>query len=196
MKKILLLTLIFGIITSACYLLLINNLKQLSPSSIDSESIVEISESTKISNLSFSYKTSPDSYVLINDYVHWPENIISSISLFKKLDYERVSQPGFVGEGPPSITISVFTNPERLNAKAWAEANSIASNIELIDSPPVAAEVGGVGGVYYLVLGLYLFDTYVFAYGEEIYLLSAAYHEKNDEYYKNLLEVISTIAFK
>lgn len=195
MKKILLVILIIGVFASVCYLFLINDLKQLNPSK-DSESITEISESTKISNLSFSYNTSPDGYVLINDHVNWPENIISSISLFKKLDYEWVSQPGFVGEGPPSITISVYKNPERLNAKAWADANSVASNIELIDSPPVPAEVGGVDGVYYLVLGLYLFDTYVFAYNDKIYLLSGAYHEKNDEYYQNISKVISTVVFE
>lgn len=195
MKTILTVILVIGVLACAIYLFFINNTKQLNPDP-DSDSAIESSESEEISNLSFTYRTSPDGYVLINDQINWPENIISSISLIKKLDYEWSSEPGFVGEGPPSITISVFKNPEQLNAKAWAEANSLASNIELIDSPPISAEVGGVEGVYYTVLGLYLFDTYVFVYDDEIYLLSGAYHEKNDEYHQNFLDVISTVAFE
>lgn len=172
--------------------MVINNLNQKS----NSELVIETSKSAKISNLSFSYNTSRDDYVLINDQIHWPENIISSISLFNKLDYERVSQPGFEGEGPPSLTISVFKNPSQMDAKTWAETNSLASNIKLIGNLPVSVKVGGAEGIYYLVLGLYFFDTYVFAYKDEIYLVSGAYNEKNGEYYQNISDVISTIAFK
>ena len=195
MKKLLLIILFISVLASICYLIFINNLKQLNPSK-DSESITEIFGLTKISKLSFSYKTTPNGYVLINNQVNWPENIISSISLLSKHDYKGVSQPGFVGEGPPSMTISVFKNPERLDAQAWADANSPASNIELIDSPPVPAEVGGIDGIYYLVLGLYLFDTYVISYNDEIYLLSGAYYEKNDEYYQNFSDVVSTVVIE
>ena len=195
MKTILTVILVIGVLASVIYLFFINNTKQFNPDP-DSDSAIESSESEEISNLSFSYRTSPDGYVLNNDQINWPENIISSISLIKKLDYEWSSQPGFVGEGPPTMTISIFKNPDRLNAKAWAEANSLASNIEAIDSPPIPAEVGGVEGIYYLVLGLYLFDTYVFAYGNEIYLLSGAYHEKGDEYHRNFTEVMATVVFE
>lgn len=187
--------LIISILASSYYFLLENNFELVNLRE-DSESIIETSESSQIFNLSFSYKSSPDGYLLINDQISWPENIISSISLIKKLDYEWSSQPGFEGEGPPTITISVFKNPERFNAKDWAYANSLASNIELIDSPPIPVELGGEEGIYYLVLGLYLFDTYVFSYNDEIYLLSGAYHEKNDEYYQNFSDVITTVGFK
>ncbi|MCA9365379.1 hypothetical protein KC723_00650 [Candidatus Kaiserbacteria bacterium] len=195
MKTILTVILVISVFASAIYLSFINNTKQLN-SDPDSDSAIESSESEKISNLSFSYRTSPDGYVLINDQINWPENIISSISLIKKLDYERSSQPEFVGEGPPSIVISVFKNPDLLNAKAWAEANELPSNIELIDSAPIPTEVGGVEGIYYLVLGLYLFDTYVFAHRDEIYLLSGGYYEKNDEYQRNFSEVMATVVFE
>lgn len=184
-----------GFFAGVFYLLLVNNF-ELANQSKDPESAIQTSESTKISNLSFSYKTSPDGYLLINGQISWPENIISNISLIKKLDYEWSSQPGFMGEGPPSITLSVFKNPELLNAKAWADANALASNIELIDSPPIPAEIGGEEGVYYQVLGLYLFDTYVFTHKDEVYLLSGAYHEKNDEYHQNFSDVISTFVFE
>lgn len=193
MKKILTVILIISTIASAFYLLFSSNLKQISP---ELESIIKISESATISNLSFSYRTSPDGFVLINDHQNWPEELISRISLFSKRDYEWFSKPGFLGEGPPSFTINVFKNPDRLSAQSWAETNSLASNIKLVDSPPVPAEVGGVEGIYYLVLGLYLFDTYVFAYGDEIYLLSGAYYEKGDEYYQKTSDVISTVDFK
>ncbi len=193
MKKIITVILIAGSFVGVSYLFISNNLKQVSP---EPESTIAKSESTKISSLSFSYRTSPDGYILINDQVNWPENIISGISLFSKRDYEWASKPDFIGEGPPSITISVFKNPELLTAQAWADANSLASNIELIDSPPASVELGGVEGIYYLVLGLYLFDTYVFAYGDEIYLLSGAYYEKNDEYYQNFSDLMTTVVFK
>lgn len=186
---------VIGVLAGAFYLVFINNTNQLNPSP-DSNSSIETFESVKISNLSFSYGTTSNGYVQINNQVNWPENIISSISLVKKLDYEGSSQPGFMGEGPPTITISVFKNPERLNAKAWAEANPLASNIELIDRPPIPVELGTEEGIYYLVLGLYFFDTYVFAYDNEIYLLSGAYYEKGDEYYQNFSEFISTVVFE
>lgn len=193
MKKIIIVILIIGSFAGVSYLFISNNLEQVSP---ESESTIAISESMKISRLSFSYRTSPDGYVLINDHINWPENIISSVSLFSKRDYEWASKPDFIGEGPPSITISVFENPEHLTAQVWAETNSLASNIELIDSAPVFSEVRGVEGIYYVVLGLYLFDTYVFAYGDEIYLVSGAYHEKNDEYYQNFSDLMTTIVFE
>jgi hypothetical protein len=195
MKTILTVILVIGVLASAIYLIFINNTKQLNPY-VDSDSSIESSESVTISRLSFSYRTSPNGYILINDQINWPESIISSISLLSKRDYEWFSKPGFLGEGPPSITMSVFKNPERLNAKAWAEANALASNIELIDSPPIPVEIGGEEGIYYLVLGLYLFDTYVFTYDDEVYLLSGAYHEKNDEYQQNFSDVIATVAFE
>jgi hypothetical protein len=195
MKKILTVILVIVVLASAIYMFFINSTKHLNPDP-DSDSAIESSESEEISNLSFTYRTSPDGYVLINDQINWPENIISSISLIKKLDYEWSSEPGFVGEGPPSITISVYKNPERLNAKAWAEANSLASNIESIDGPPVPAEIGGEEGIHYLVLGLYFLDTYVVAHGDEIYLLSGAYHEKNDEYDQNFSDLMTTVVFE
>lgn len=193
MKKILLVSLIIGAIASAFYWYSSNDLKQVS---FEPELTIETSESATISNLSFSYRTSPDGYILINDLQRWPEDIIANISLFSKRDYEWFSKPGFLGEGPPYFSISVFKNPDDLTAQAWAETNSSASNIEFIDNPPVSIEVGGVEGIYYFAFGLYLFDTYVFAYGDEIYLLSGAYHEKGDEYYQNISDVMSTVVFK
>ena len=193
MKKILTVILIVSTIASAFYLFISINLKQVSP---ELESIIKISESATISNLSFSYRTSPDGLVLINDHQNWPKDLISSISLFSKRDFEWFSKPGFLGEGPPPITISVFKNPDRLTSQVWADTNSMASNIELIDSPPVPAKMGGVDGIYYVVIGLYLFDTYVFTYGDEIYLVSGAYHEKGDEYYQNITDVMFTVNFK
>lgn len=194
MRKIIIIILVIGVLSSAIYLIFINSKKQLNPD-INTESSTESYESVRISNLSFSYKSSPDGYILIKDMVSWPEDIISSISLFRTRDYEWFSKPEFVGEYPPAFTVSVFENPERLSAQVWAETRSIASNIELIDSPPVTAEVGGVEGINYIVLGLYLYDTYVFAYDNEIYLISSAYHEKGDEYYQNAVDVIATAVF-
>ena len=193
MKKILVVSLIISAIVSAFYWYFSNDLKQVSP---EPESTFETLESTTISHLSFSYRKSPNGYLLINDYQKWPEDIISSISLFSKRDYEWFSKPGFLGEGPPYFTISVFKNPDRMAAQAWSETNPAASNIELIDSPAVSTEVGGVEGIYYFAFGLYLFDTYVFAYGDEIYLLSGAYYEKGDEYHQNISDVMSTVVFK
>jgi len=51
--------------------------------------------------------------------------------------------------------------------------------------------------VFTMWCSAYIFyDTYVLTYGDEIYLLSGAYLEEEDEYHQNISDVISTITFR
>ncbi len=152
MKKSLTIILVIVAIVSTTYWHFYSDTNQ---SGSEHEPAIETLESATVSNLSFSYITSPDGLILINNYQNWPEDLISTASLFGKRDYKWFSKPGFIGEGPPSITISAFKNPEHLNPQAWAVTNSLISNIELIENSPTNTEVGGANGVYYVVLGLY-----------------------------------------
>ncbi len=195
MKKILPIIFIIGLIGGVYYSFFTNKGNQLKLES-EPSAITDAFETTKIANLSFSYLTSPDGYVLIKNDQKWPENKVSSISLFNKRYYEWFSEPGFLGEGPPAIIISVFNNPSHLTASAWAEANSLESNIKLISSPPTKATIKEGEGIFYVVDGLYLFDTYVIVRDDKIYLLSGAYLEKDDKYYDSFTKLVSTIFFE
>ena len=162
-----------------------------------SESTMEVFENAQVANLYFSYKKSPDGYVLISDQITWPENIISSITLFSKQDYEWYSKPGFLGEGPANFTISVFKNENKLSPLEWVEANPLPSNFNIDQRSSVLPDkISNVDGITYSFPGLHLFDVHVFSYKEEIYLISATYYEVRDKYQTDFNELISTAFFK
>jgi hypothetical protein len=192
MKNILFIIVFLGIFSGG-YLLYD---KSTSPNNIEGDLVAVDLETTNVANLEFTYKKSPKGYVLINNHVEWPENIIKSISLFNKQDYEWFSKPDFLGEGPPSINISVFSNSDKLSPLEWSQANALASNIELVFEEPIVSRLADVEGVSYIVNGLFIFSTYVLSYNEQIYLLSGAYYEEGDVYQKDFEELLSTIKFK
>ncbi|HEX4798978.1 MAG TPA: hypothetical protein VFV22_00375 [Candidatus Paceibacterota bacterium] len=171
--------------------------KSTDPTNLEPQSGIAILETARIADLELSYTKSPSDYILVENYQTWPENIISSITLFRAEEYKLFSQPDFVGETSPSFTISVFTNTEQLSPLEWVKNNPLISNYEIDQRSEVESyEISGVVGIKYSINGLYLFDIYAFSYGEHIYLLSKTYYEVGDMYYEDYGKVLASASFK
>jgi hypothetical protein len=193
MNKLLSIVLIFCVLVSL-YFLFIDD-KPVKPS-LENDDTEPVLKTETISNMTFAYRVSPDGYSVNIDKVSWSEDLMSRFTIFNTREYNELKQWEYAVEYPPAISISVFRNPNSFSAEEWTKNNPIASNIDAIDGSTAVLQLGGEPAVFYKVLGLYLFDTYVIAYKGEIYLLSGAYQQVGDSYYDNLLEVLETITFK
>jgi hypothetical protein len=83
-------------------------------------------------------------------------------------------------EGPISINVQSFPNPENLSPLAWANQNNI-SNISLAVGEIQEFQVAGWPAILYQWDGLYRADQIIFAAENKIFSLSSTYLEAEDE---------------
>jgi len=83
-------------------------------------------------------------------------------------------------EGPISINIQSFPNPENLSPLTWAEQNKI-SNLSLVIGDIQNFEMSGAPAILYQWDGLYRADQIIFTNKNKIFLLSSTYLNEEDE---------------
>ena len=143
------------------------------------------------SGLSFKY---PSTYVAIS-----PEMLElmaeETVTLFDKDDYEDLQNSTEPREGPISITVQVFDNPNNDSAGTWIteQASSVNYDADLGRLQP--REVGSEDGVAYRFTGLYEGDATAFAHGGKIYLFSVTWMGPNDAIRSDFEDVLSSIRF-
>lgn len=98
-------------------------------------------------------------------------------------------------EGPPTINIDVFANPEKLAAKEWAEKHTLPSNFNLTVGEASDIVVGGVNGVRYMVDGLYRIDTVVLEQDGTVVIAHGAFLEEQSRIRKDFESVLNSIMF-
>ncbi len=130
---------------------------------------VEMVEKVDIVNgIKFSYRTEPKGYVLLEQE--------GGYQLFLQEEYEVLQAAIARGEGrdgPRGITVRIFDNTTKLTASLWADRFTRESNINIITGEIDRDEVlAGANALRYTVDGLYLYDTWVVAHGDKIFLFS------------------------
>ncbi len=113
-------------------------------------------------------------------------------TLFDDIQAMQGQQPM---EGPATIDIRAYKNPDRLAPSVWTSANPTLSNIELARSDSEEIVVGSANGVRYLVDGLYLIDTVVVAHANMIYVISGAYADEYDATFVDFDPLLASIEF-
>ncbi len=99
------------------------------------------------------------------------------------------------GEGPATITISVYDNPERTPLETWVRGDA-RSNFKLsADGGLTPAVVGGESGLSYRHSGLYETDATAVAHDDKIYVFAAGWQSPEEKTRAQLKDLLSTVQF-
>ncbi|MBP7770646.1 MAG: hypothetical protein KA066_01895 [Candidatus Pacebacteria bacterium] len=100
------------------------------------------------------------------------------------------------GEGPPAISLSVFSNTEGLSLDAWVQGDARSNWKLIVDeraSRPMT--VGGEPALWYHYSGLYEVDSVAVAHGGKIFLFSGDWLDPSDQIRADFNNLIKTVQF-
>lgn len=138
-------------------------------------------------SLSFKY---PENFVPVEQNISGNKMML----VMQKSDYESLlngEREG--GEGPASVSLQEFPNPQNLSAKAWADANPQLSNISLLQGSVSEAKVADQAGILYEADGLYASRNIAISLGNKIYLIRGEYLEQGSDLYQAFDKVVDSI---
>jgi hypothetical protein len=99
------------------------------------------------------------------------------------------------GEGPATITVSVYDNRERIPLETWIRGDA-RSNFKLsADGALTPVVVGGESGLSYKHSGLYETDAVAVEHDEHIYVFAAQWQAADDETRQQLQDLLKTVQF-
>lgn len=187
-------TFIYGIIFLAVLAGIIFGLIKINEKSAPIEEKAKYSESTI--GLEFDYDSGENGYVLTERDGGEDSNLVRSITLMQKSDFEMLSSnPDFVGEGPAVIAIHVFQNLNKQFPLSWAMENIAYSNYNLKTGDSLEKVVGGANAVEYRADGLYPSRNIVVAHGSYMYVITGQYLEADSKIYRDFSGVVESIKF-
>lgn len=94
-------------------------------------------------------------------------------------------------EGPPSITVDLYQNPEKLSAKDWiAHDTNWNKDIDVLSE----VVVGGKPGVAFPWDGLYAGRSMVITSGDKAYVFSVTWMTSEDQINKDFAKMLSTVS--
>ena len=100
------------------------------------------------------------------------------------------------GEGPPAITVSVFSNPEGLSLESWVKKDD-RSNWKLAADPNglQSITVGGEPALAYRHSGLYETEAVAVAHSGKIFLFEGGWLTPQDKIVADFQNLVRTIYF-
>mgnify|MGYP003393041045 FL=1 len=190
MKRILILIAVLVLIIGGIFLLMKTDKNAESPA--PEENITTYSSSDL--GLEFKYPRGENGYVL-NDMVPFEKtaNYLRVIVLMRSEDVKNGMPVG--GEGPPTITISVFRNLKKQFPLAWANENTQYSNINLKNGEVGQDVVGGANAIRYMADGLYASENVVVAHGENIYVMTGMFLDQESAVRKDFSPLVLSVRF-
>lgn len=98
------------------------------------------------------------------------------------------------GEGPPTVTVSIFKNPTHMPLGDWIQKQSgmipASGGWDYTET-----KIGGEEAIAYTSTGLYESDNVAVAYGERVYVFSASWLTREDQTLKDLALILPTVTF-
>jgi hypothetical protein len=144
---------------------------------------------------SFEYRTAPEGYLV--QRIESPESygkLLEGIVLILNEDYqsiERGEREG--GEGPPTINVFLFENPEGYLPLEWLEAYPQFSNLGLQLSEPTQTVVAGKEAFTYEADGLYVSRNFIFSDdSNRIFFLSGSFMDRDSRLYGDFGDVVES----
>lgn len=145
----------------------------------------------------FSYRGGDDGYVLEEipptDVVH--SQFMKTFLLMRVEDRQELMRSEADREGPPTIGIMVFRNPNGLDAASWVKSESVSNFMQGV-SAPIDTVVGGEHAVAYESDGLYRSDNAVATHGGMIYVFSAAWLDAQDRMRADFSDLLRSVEFE
>lgn len=142
---------------------------------------------------SYRYPEGVKGYVLV-DNESGEEDVILSLALFDRGEYEDLIESQIAREGPPAITLMVFESEGHQNAADWA-SQTLRSNLGLGDGVMTEIFVAGVNGVDYNWSGLYQGRSVVLLKNNLIFMFSVQYLNPEDKITSDFNHILETISF-
>lgn len=93
-------------------------------------------------------------------------------------------------EGPTSITIDVYDNKTKLDAKAWVTKST---NWVIANSATTTVTVAGMSGFSYTWSGLYEGESVVLAKGDKAYVFSMTWLDPNDQIVRDFDMILNSL---
>lgn len=120
------------------------------------------------------------------------DTFVYGYTIFDAKEYEALQNSTEPREGPPAISILVFSNPNNYDARQWVIEESFIANYQ----EGVAIEdvtVNGYAGVEYIADGLYASKVTVIAGPEYVYFVSAGFISADDALLVEYEHILSSI---
>lgn len=147
--------------------------------------------------LSFSYRSGDDGYVLEeippSDVVH--SQFVKTFMLMRVADRQELMRSDVGREGPPTIAVMVYRNPNGLDAAAWTKAESVSNFMQGVTAPTDTV-VGGEHAIVFESDGLYRSDNAIVAHGGMVYVFSAAWMDAADRMRADFADLLRSAAFE
>lgn len=147
--------------------------------------------------LQFLYRTYPDSYVL-SQFIKTPHDDVTFVKGYRLMlltDKEELDHSTAPREGPPTISVLVFKNDEKLAPKVWALQFPTISNISLTHAAPLNTTLSRADAIRYTVDGLYEGDTVIATSGRYIYVFSGMYTDEQSPIRADFISFLSSVEF-
>ncbi len=143
-----------------------------------------------------SYRTEPHGY-MVKAAVPAPSDptFIKGYEFMLIDDAEAMQRGMGDTEGPATIMLFAYKNPDRLAPSVWASANPSLSGIQRARSDTDDMAVGGANGVRYVADGLYLTDTVIVAEGNLMYVITGSYIDEYDATFVDFDPFLESIEF-
>jgi hypothetical protein len=143
--------------------------------------------------ISFVYRRNPDGYVL-NPIVE-PQGTAHFLKGYHLVLAEDAANQIADSEGPPSIDIRIFKNPDLLAPRVWASAHGQISNIEFASGAVADIVFKDAPGIRYMSDGLYTTDTILVGTQKRLYLISGSFSDIDSLIRDDFLDVIEMVEF-
>ena len=144
--------------------------------------------------IAFDYKTGVGGYVVEERMpVDIGEEPIKVILLMQAEDAKN--EPPIGGEGPPVVSVALYTNKENLSPKAWAEKNPQHSNVNLVQGAISDITVAGASAIRYMADGLYASENVVVANNGMIYVITGQFIDQNSDIRLDFPAFVESIRF-
>lgn len=148
-------------------------------------------------NIEFPYRKGPNGYVAESlptsastdpDFVKGYNFILET----DKTELENATDPR---EGPPTIMVRIYENPERVLPSVWAMRHPNESNVELALQEPNETAVGGANAIEYTADGLYATNTYIVTSNSKVYVFTASYIDDSSPMKADIKTIINDVTF-
>ncbi len=147
--------------------------------------------------LNFEYLKGDAGYIQNVDdgQMSFDKDYITGYMLTLVSDAQALLDPLVPREGTPTIQVRAYNNSQSLDAKAWAEAHPLETNIELAFGSPEPVVVGGAKGVRYKADGLYASEVQVITKGSFVYVFTGAYLEAESLMVMDFKKLLESVTF-
>jgi hypothetical protein len=147
--------------------------------------------------IGFEYRKDPDGYTLTLPDVPKdnPTLMRGRYVLTNTKAHEEFLASTDAREGPPTLSVTVFDNPDGLPVDVWVKEHEAVSNFNPATSKPFATTLGGQKGILYNADGLYASSNVVVSYNGKIYLLTGTYGERTDPIYRDFDSLTAFFSF-